>query len=182
MRVIETQLSGPILLEPTVHVDERGFFLETYSAREYAALGIAEPFVQDNHSRSGSGILRGLHFQDRPGQGKLVRVARGSIVDVVVDLRRSSPAFGQHELFELDDDKHRQVYVPVGFAHGFFVLSEVADVVYKVTAYYDPATERGIVWNDPDIAIPWPVPEPQLSQRDRTLPALRDVIEHLPMW
>ena len=182
MRAVETRLSGLVLLEPPVHADERGFFLETYSAREYAALGIAEPFVQDNHSRSGAGVLRGLHFQERPGQGKLVRVARGRIVDVVVDLRRLSPTFGQHEVFELDDVSHRQVYVPVGFAHGFVVVSEDADVVYKVTAYYDATTERGIVWDDPDLAISWPVTRPLLSPRDRDLPRLADVRDRLPAW
>lgn len=182
MRTGETRLSGPIVLEPTMHADERGFFLETYSARDYAALGIDAPFLQDNHSRSGAGVLRGLHFQQEPGQGKLVRVARGRVVDVVVDLRRSSPTFGQHEVFELDDVSHRQVYVPVGFAHGFVVLSEVADVVYKVTAYYDPTTERGIVWDDPDLAIAWPVTRPRLSPRDRELPRLAEIRDRLPDW
>lgn len=182
MRTAETRLSGPILLEPSLHADERGFFLETYSAREYAALGIAEPFVQDNHSRSGAGVLRGLHFQSEPGQAKLVRVARGRIADVVVDLRRSSSTFGEHEIFELEDRSHRQVYVPVGFAHGFVVLSELADVVYKVTAYYDETTERGIVWDDPDLSIAWPETRPRLSPRDRALPRLAEIRDRLPDW
>jgi dTDP-4-dehydrorhamnose 3,5-epimerase len=182
MRTVDTRLVGPILLEPSLHADERGFFLETYSARDYAALGIDRPFVQDNHSRSVGGVLRGLHFQSEPGQAKLVRVARGRIADVVVDLRQSSPTFGQHELFELDDEAHRQVYVPVGFAHGFVVLSDLADVVYKVTAFYDAATERGIAWDDPDLAIAWPVSRPLLSERDRALPRLAEIRDRLPDW
>lgn len=182
MRRGETSLSGPIVLEPSLHADERGFFLETFSARDYAALGIDLPFVQDNHSRSSAGVLRGLHFQQEPGQAKLVRVVRGRIADVVVDLRRSSATFGEHEVFELDDEVHRQVYVPVGFAHGFVVLSDVADVVYKVTAYYETTTERGIAWNDPDLNVAWPVAEPVLSDRDRTLPRFRDIVDHLPPW
>lgn len=154
--------------------DERGFFLETYSRDRYANFGITEEFVQDNHSRSSRGALRGLHYQSSPGQAKLVRVSHGRIWDVVVDLRRSSPTFGEWEAFELDDSAHRQLYVPMGFAHGFCVLSDVADVSYKVSNYYDPDTERGIAWDDPVLAIEWPVTKPIVSSRDESNPVLAD--------
>src|ERR671914_986287 len=153
MRRLETRLEGPILIEPVVHGDERGFFQETYRENVYAELGIHDDFVQDNHSRSKRGIVRGLHFQVGNGMSKLVRCARGAIVDVVVDLRRGSPTFGEWESFELDEENLHQLYCPVGFAHGFCVTSEIADVMYKVDAYYDDATERGIKYDDPEIGI-----------------------------
>ncbi|CAN5163753.1 dTDP-4-dehydrorhamnose 3,5-epimerase [soil metagenome] len=171
---LPTRLSGLILVQPSVHGDERGFFVETYSREAYAAAGVNADFVQDNHSRSSRGALRGLHYQRRPGQAKLVRAARGSIWDVVVDIRPSSQTFGQFEGFELDDVAHRQLFVPIGFAHGFCVLSEVADVTYKVSSPYDGAEERGIAWDDPAVGIPWPVTEPILSARDRSNPPLSE--------
>jgi dTDP-4-dehydrorhamnose 3,5-epimerase len=174
MKVIRTRLAGLVVVEPEIHADERGFFVETYSRERYRSAGIGDDFVQDNHSRSGRGTVRGLHFQMGVGQSKLVRVARGSIWDVAVDLRRDSPTFGAYEAVELDDANHRQLLVPVGFAHGFCVLSEVADVVYRVGSYYDPDRERGLAWDDPDVGIPWPVKEPILSERDRHNPRLAD--------
>jgi dTDP-4-dehydrorhamnose 3,5-epimerase len=174
MRRIETRLEGPILIEPVVHGDARGFFQETYRRREFAELGVLDEFVQDNHSRSGLGVLRGMHFQ--PGQAKLVRCARGSILDVVVDIRRDSPAFGQWESFPLDEEAHHQLYVPDGFAHGFCVTSELADVVYKVSTYYDPASESGFRFDDPEVGIEWPSGlELVVSQRDREAPLLREL-------
>lgn len=175
MRLIQTRLDGPLLIEPQVRSDERGFFVETFSRARYRDAGITPDFVQDNHSRSGAGVLRGLHYQLSPGQAKLVRAARGRIYDVVVDIRRSSPTFGQHEAFDLDDVLHRQLYVPVGFAHGFCVLSSEVDVVYRVSSYYDPSLEVGIAWDDPALRVAWPVEAPMISERDRGLPRLADV-------
>ena len=175
MLILETRLAGLEVLQPHVFVDDRGFFVETYRRADLVAHGITVEFVQDNHSRSARGTVRGLHYQLSPGQPKLIRVARGSIFDVVVDIRRDSPTFGQHETFELDDRLHRQLYVPVGFAHGFCTLSEVADVVYKVGSYYDPAAESGIAWDDPELGIAWPVDDPILSLRDRANPRLRSL-------
>ena len=172
---LPTRLEGLILLEPAVHADERGFFVETYGRDAYRDVGIDVEFVQDNHSRSGRGTLRGLHYQRRPGQAKLVRAARGRIWDVAVDIRPGSSTFGQWEAVELDDESHRQLFVPVGFAHGFCVLSDVADVTYKVSSPYDGAEERGVAWDDPVIGIPWPVDVPILSDRDRSNPRLADV-------
>jgi dTDP-4-dehydrorhamnose 3,5-epimerase len=177
MRALPTRLAGLVLLEPDLFPDARGFFLETYRRSRYSELGIAQEFVQDNHSRSIRGTLRGLHFQADPGQAKLVRVSQGSAWDVVVDLRRSSATFGQWEAFELDDVRHRQLYVPHGFAHGFCVVSEVADVSYKVSSYYDPEKERGLAWDDPEIAVRWPVAQPVVSDRDRANPRLSDLIQ-----
>ena len=177
---LETRIDGLVLLQPEVHGDDRGFLVETFTAREWADAGIDVEFVQDNHSRSSAGILRGLHFQTEPGQAKLVRCLRGRIWDAVVDLRRDSPTYGQWEGHELDDVLHRQLFVPVGFAHGFCVLSEVADVHYRITSYYDPATEAGIAWDDPDVGIEWPVAEPQVSERDATAPRLADIQDELP--
>jgi dTDP-4-dehydrorhamnose 3,5-epimerase len=174
MRRLETRLNGPILVEPAVHGDERGFFVETFRADRLAELGITTTFVQHNHSRSSRGVLRGMHYQI--GLAKHVRCARGRILDVVVDIRRSSPGFGQWEAFTLDDETHHQLFVPAGFAHGFVVLSEVADVVYLQDDYYDPQRDRGIAYNDPDVAIAWPDNLTlQTSQRDRDQPRLRDV-------
>lgn len=182
MKTLATRLSGLLLIEPTLHGDERGFFIETFQAERYRTVGIETSFVQDNHSRSARGTLRGLHFQESPGQAKLVRCARGAIRDIVVDLRRSSPTFGHHESFELDDLAHRQLFVPVGFAHGFVVLSDVADVIYKVSSVYDAGSERGIAWDDPALAIAWGVDHPTLSNRDSSNPTLDAVVEQLPDW
>jgi len=182
MKRLETRLDGPILIEPRVIGDERGFFCETYRREVFAELGIAEEMVQDNHSRSGRGFVRGMHFQIGEGAAKLVRCARGAIVDVMVDIRRGSPTFGEWEAFELTEENMRTVYCPVGFAHGFCVLSDVADVMYKQSNYYADATERGIAYNDPDVAIEWPLPVAELipSQRDATAPLLRDITADLP--
>ena len=179
-RVLKTELSGVVVLEPEVHGDERGFLLESYKAEEWGEAGIDCGFVQDNHSRSGKGILRGLHFQTSPGQAKLVRVSAGRIFDVAVDLRRDSPTFGRWEGWALDDVAHRQMYIPVGFAHGFCVLSDVADVNYKLSNPYDPATEAGIAWDDPDIGVEWPLADPQTSERDRSAPRLAEIADELP--
>jgi dTDP-4-dehydrorhamnose 3,5-epimerase len=163
-----------VLVEPTVHGDARGFFQETYRKQAFAELGIHDDFVQDNHSRSGRGVLRGMHFQ--PGQAKLVRCPRGAILDVVVDIRPGSAGFGGWESVRLDDESHLQLYVPDGFAHGFCVLSELADVVYKVSSYYDPAGESGFRFDDQEVAIAWPVDlELKVSERDRTAPLLSEL-------
>jgi dTDP-4-dehydrorhamnose 3,5-epimerase len=178
---VETLLPGVVAVEPAVHGDERGFLVETYSEPAWSALGIEGPFVQENHSRSTEkGTLRGLHFQTSPGQGKLVRCARGAIFDVAVDLRSGSPTFGQWEGHVLDDQAHRQLWVPVGFAHGFQVLSDVADVSYKLTSLYDPETEAEVAWDDPEIGIEWPLPDPLLSDRDRSAPRLAEIADELP--
>jgi dTDP-4-dehydrorhamnose 3,5-epimerase len=166
VRVIETALEGVRLLEPTVFRDDRGLFLETWRADRFAEVGIADAFVQDNHSRSVRGTLRGLHWQWRKPQAKLVRVATGSIFDVVVDVRRGSPTFGRWLGFEMSADRFTQLYVPVGFAHGFCVTSEVADVEYKCSDVYDPQGEAGLIWNDPGVGIDWPMPTPLLSPKD----------------
>ena len=175
-----TRLEGLVLLTPAKHGDERGFFMETYRADAWAAQGVPTDFVQDNHSRSRRGTLRGMHFQTSPGQGKLVRVARGRVLDVVVDVRRDSPTFGQWEAIELDDESGQQLWIPVGFAHGFCVLSDVADFVYKVTSYFDPATESGFSFADPDVGIEWPDIELIYSERDRDAPRLAEIADSLP--
>ena len=175
MRRVKTQLEGPILLEPDVHGDARGFFLETARANELAELGITDAFVQDNHSRSAHGVLRGMHFQY--GMAKLIRCARGRIFDVLVDIRRGSPSFARWEGFELDDELHHQLYCPDGFAHGFCVLSDVADVVYRCSAYYDPAREDGFRYDDPEVGIQWPAIEPTISERDANAPPLRRLLK-----
>ncbi|MBE2315459.1 dTDP-4-dehydrorhamnose 3,5-epimerase [Solirubrobacter sp. CPCC 204708] len=181
MQRLETRLDGLVLLAPQVHGDERGFFIETFRADVARDHGVPTEFVQDNHSRSRQGTLRGIHFQTHPGQGKLVRVARGRVFDVVVDLRRGSPTFGQWEGVELDDVSGAMLYIPVGFGHGFLVLSEVADFVYKCTNYYDPATEAGIKFNDPDVGIEWPsAVELLYSERDASAPTLAEVADSLP--
>jgi dTDP-4-dehydrorhamnose 3,5-epimerase len=180
MEVLPTRLAGLVLLAPRVFGDERGFFVETYRERDWAAHGIPTRFVQDNHSRSRRGTLRGIHFQTHPGQGKLVRCARGRVLDVVVDLRRGSPTFGEWEAVELDDVRHHQLWIPIGFGHGFCVLSEEADFAYKCTAVYDPQTEAGIRFDDPDVGIEWPAIELVYSERDRTAPRLAEVAEDLP--
>ena len=176
---LATRLAGPLLLQPIVHGDQRGFFLETYRRSVLADLGIEDEFVQDNHSRSRGGVVRGMHFQG--GMAKLIRCARGAIYDVVVDVRRGSPTFGEWEGFELDDATHRQIYCPDGFAHGFCVLSEVADVVYMTSAYYDPAREGGFAYDDPAVGIEWPAGiELSVSERDSRAPALAEIADELP--
>jgi dTDP-4-dehydrorhamnose 3,5-epimerase len=181
MERLPTRLDGPVLLAPTVHGDERGFFVETFRADAWSAAGVPTEFVQDNHSRSRRGTVRGIHFQTHPGQGKLVRAARGKVLDVVVDLRRGSPTFGEWEGVELDDERGHQLYVPVGFGHGFCVLSETADFVYKCTNYYDPATEAGFRFDDPDVGIAWPDDVELLySQRDAEAPRLAEIAGSLP--
>jgi len=177
---LETKLDGVVLVEPVVHGDERGFFVETFSRDAWRELGIEVEFVQQNHSRSRQGTLRGIHFQTEPGQAKLIRCARGEILDVAVDLRRGSPTYGHWEAHRLDDVKHRQLFVPVGFGHGFAVLSEEADVAYQVSSYFDPDTESGIAWDDPDVGVDWEVSEPLLSARDQKAPRLTDVADELP--
>jgi dTDP-4-dehydrorhamnose 3,5-epimerase len=182
MKRLETRLDGPILIEPRKLGDERGFFCETYRRSVFEELGIPEEMVQDNHSRSGYGIVRGMHFQIGQGAAKLVRCARGAIVDVMVDIRRGSPTFGEWEAFPLDEDNGRMAYCPVGFAHGFCVVSDVADVMYKQSNYYADETERGIAYNDPDVAVEWPLPVDELtpSKRDATAPLLREIEDELP--
>src|SRR3954452_17429552 len=181
VRRLDTRLDGLILLEPAVHGDERGFFVETYRRNAFEALGISGEFVQHNHSRSRRGIVRGMHFQRDRGLAKLVRCGRGAILDVVVDLRRGSPTFGEWEAFRLDEENLHQLYCPVGFAHGFVVLSDTADVMYKCSAYYDESIERGIAYDDPDVAIEWPAGiELKVSARDASAPHLRDIENELP--
>ncbi len=175
MNFIPSDLQGVFLIEPDVHRDSRGFFVESYSVESFAKGGIGVTFVQDNHSLSvAKGVLRGMHFQLPPhAQSKLLRATRGAIYDVVVDLRTASPTFGQWRGFELSADNFRQLFVPAGFAHGFCTLSENTEVQYKVDRHYAPASDAGIRWNDPDIAIAWPVADPVLSGRDSAWPLLR---------
>jgi dTDP-4-dehydrorhamnose 3,5-epimerase len=182
MQQLETRLEGPMLLQPATFGDERGFFAETYRRSVLAELGIAEEMVQDNHSRSRRGVVRGMHFQIGDGAAKLVRCARGTIFDVVVDLRRDSPSYGEWEGFELSDENMRIAYCPIGFAHGFCVLSDVADVIYKQSNYYSGDHERGIAHDDPDIAIAWPLhaSERIVSARDAAAPRLSEVAQELP--
>lgn len=176
MKVIETAIDGVKIIEPRVFGDERGFFLETFQARRYAEeAGIDLPFVQDNHSRSAKGVLRGLHFQKTKPQGKLVRVVRGEVFDVAVDVRRDSPTFGRWEAVILSEENKRQFWVPPGLAHGFVVLSETADFEYKCTDYYDPSDEACLIWNDPTVGIEWPLAEPQLSAKDAQGLTLREL-------
>jgi len=174
LRVLSTPLEGVLVLEPKVFRDDRGFFLETFREESLVAAGITVPLIQDNHSRSVKHTVRALHFQTEPGQPKLVRVARGSVFDVVVDMRKSSPTFGQRFEMELSDENHRQLWIPVGFAHGFCVTSDVADFVYRCGSYYDPATEQGILWNSPGLGINWPTDAPILSDRDTRNPAFSE--------
>ena len=181
MRRIESHLRGLILIEPLVHGDARGFFTETYRSSTFAQLGIVDEFVQDNHSRSELGVVRGMHFQVGGGTAKLVYCGRGAILDVVVDLRRGSPTYREWESVTLDDENQRLLYVPVGFAHGFCVLSDDADVIYKQTSYFDPELERGIAWDDPDIGIEWPADVAlRVSDRDASAPRLAAIADELP--
>lgn len=174
MRVNETKLPGVVLVEPRIFEDGRGYFLETYNRARYAAAGIDAAFVQDNHSRSVKGTLRGLHYQTRKPQAKLVWVIEGVIWDVAVDVRLDSPTYGQWVGLELDAQRKQQLFVPAGFAHGFCVVSETAQVAYKCTAVYDPEGQGGVIWNDPTLGIDWPVAEPVLSSKDAELPQLAE--------
>jgi dTDP-4-dehydrorhamnose 3,5-epimerase len=179
-RRLDTEIDGLVVVEPDVHGDERGFLVETFRDDEWRGLGIDAEFVQENHSRSAERILRGLHFQTSPGQAKLVRCLRGRIWDVAVDLRRDSPTYRRWEGHELDDERHRQLFVPVGFAHGFCVLGAEADVAYKLSSLYDPETEAGFAWDDPEVAVEWPISDPVLSDRDRGAPRLAEIADGLP--
>ena len=182
MRLLPTGLAGIVIIEPDVHHDGRGFFLETYHAERYREYGIEGPFVQDNHSRSVAATLRGLHLQVGRAQGKLIRVTEGEIFDVAVDVRRGSPTFGKWMGVTLSAENFRQCYLPAGFAHGFAVVSEVAQVEYKCTDLYDPKSELGIAWNDPAIGITWPVSDPLLSDRDTRHLTLSAVMQRLPVF
>jgi dTDP-4-dehydrorhamnose 3,5-epimerase len=174
LNVIETSLPGVLLIEPKVYADTRGFFMETYQAAHFRAHGIDAAFVQDNHSRSLRGVLRGLHYQEPNPQGKLVRCTRGALYDVAVDIRAGSPQFGKWTAAELTEENRRMMWLPPGFAHGFCALSEIADLVYKCTAFYEAANDRSILWNDPDLGITWPVAKPALSPKDAAAPRLKD--------
>jgi dTDP-4-dehydrorhamnose 3,5-epimerase len=175
VKFVPTDLPDVILVEPDVHRDQRGFFLETYHQRKYAEGGVAGPFVQDNHSRSVRGTLRGLHAQRQHPQGKLVRAVEGEMFDVAVDIRPASPTFGRWVGVRLSGENFRQLYIPPGFAHGFCVLSEIVHVEYKCTDFYRPEDEIGVAWDDPDIGIAWPIRDPVISGKDRALPRLRDL-------
>ncbi|MFG0805427.1 dTDP-4-dehydrorhamnose 3,5-epimerase [Pseudomonas fluvialis] len=177
MKVLETVLPGVLIIEPKVFGDARGFFLESYQAERYRQLGIAHTFVQDNHSRSARGVLRGLHFQRSRPQGKLVSVSRGSVYDVAVDINPASPTCGQFVAVELNDENHRQLWIPPGYAHGFCVLSDIADFQYKCTDYYIPEDEGGLLWNDPQVNIPWPIEQPLLSAKDQRNPTLAQLLD-----
>ena len=179
MKFLPTELPGVIVIEPLVHRDARGFFIESYHGPRYREHGIALPFVQDNHSKSRRGTLRGLHGQSPKPQGKLVRVIEGEIWDVAVDVRLGSPRFGSHVSTVLSAENFRQIYVPPGVLHGFCVTSEVAQVEYKVTSVYDPSCDFGVRWNDPELAVPWPIADPVLSEKDALAPLLRDVRDRL---
>lgn len=183
MNVKETKLPGVLILEPKVFSDDRGYFIETWNIKRYEQAGIPGPFVQDNISFSQKGILRGLHFQYPQSQGKLIQVLSGEVLDIIVDIRVGSPSYGQWIGEILSESNHRQLYVPLGFAHGYCVTSETAHFSYKCTDFYNPATEHGIIWNDPDIGIEWPTAEPVLSAKDKAYPRLRDLKpENLPQF
>ena len=178
LAAVATFLPGIILIQPKVYADARGFFLETYSKEKYENIEIRETFVQDNHSFSKKGTLRGLHFQAGEGQAKLVRVTRGEVFDVAVDIRPKSPTFGKWIGIHLSEKNDKQIYIPVGFAHGFCVLSETAEVLYKCSSKYSPDKEKGIMWNDPDIGILWPIKKPVLSKRDKNNPSFQKWIKN----
>jgi dTDP-4-dehydrorhamnose 3,5-epimerase len=180
VRVVSTDLQGVLIIEPDVHRDARGYFLETYHSERYAAAGIPGPFLQDNHSRSTGGTLRGLHLQVRRPQAKLIRVIEGEVFDVAVDVRRGSASFGRWVAVNLSAENFKQCYIPAGFAHGFCVLTPVAQVEYKCSDLYDHAAEVGIAWDDPALGIPWPVAAPVLSDRDRRHPKLSEQLDRLP--
>ncbi|RKG67427.1 dTDP-4-dehydrorhamnose 3,5-epimerase [Corallococcus sp. CA054B] len=174
MKVTPLAIPDVLLIEPKVFGDDRGFFLESFHAKRYADVGVVGPFVQDNLSRSVKGTLRGLHFQEPNAQGKLVQCLAGAVWDVAVDIRKGSPTFGRWVAAELTGENKHQLWVPAGFAHGFCVVSDSADFFYKCTALYSPESERSVAWNDPDLAIPWPVKEPLLSPKDQRAPRLKD--------
>ena len=177
IQVLPTEIADVVILEPQVFGDDRGFFMETYHREKFTDLGLDFTFVQDNLSRSKKNVLRGLHYQLMTPQGKFVTAVRGKIFDVAVDVRRGSPTFGKWFGAVLSEENKRQMMIPEGFAHGFCVLSDEADVLYKCTGYYDPADDRGILWSDPDLAIEWPVGDPLLSEKDLRLPTLRQLPE-----
>ena len=180
MNVISTSLEGVLVLEPKVFHDGRGFFTETYNAERYAEAGIAVDFVQDNHSRSSHGTLRGLHAQTNRPQDKLLRVSQGAIFDVAVDIRRGSPTFGEWFGVELSAENFKQIFVPIGFAHGFCVLSDFAEVQYKCSDLYDPSGELRLRWDDPEIAVRWPISDPVLSDKDAAALPLSELMDSLP--
>ncbi|MBW3605145.1 MAG: dTDP-4-dehydrorhamnose 3,5-epimerase [Actinobacteria bacterium] len=183
MDITDGRIHGLKVIDPRVFADDRGWFCETFSAHRYTAAGIDHTrFVQDNHSRSRQRVIRGLHTRSELRESKLVRCARGTVFDVAVDLRPWSPTFLQWQGFELDDRAHRQLLIPPGCAHGFQALSPIADVCYRVDAYYDPTMQLAIRWNDPDLAIPWPLEDPVLSDKDRAAPTLADVRDHFARW
>ncbi|NPV26678.1 MAG: dTDP-4-dehydrorhamnose 3,5-epimerase [Firmicutes bacterium] len=183
MKIYKTNLPGVVIIEPQVFTDHRGFFLETWNQKRYAEAGLPETFVQDNLSFSIKGVLRGLHFQYPHGQGKLVYVLQGEVYDVAVDIRVGSPTFGQWVGVNLSAQNNRQLYIPEGFAHGFCVLSDWAMFAYKCTDFYNPSTEGGVLWNDPEIGIEWPVNEPILSEKDRQYPRLEEISpDRLPQY
>jgi dTDP-4-dehydrorhamnose 3,5-epimerase len=175
LKASRTELEGVLLIEPTIHGDCRGRFFESYKKEEYHAFGIEDDFVQENQSLSQKNVLRGLHYRIEPEQAKLVRVIRGEVFDVVVDMRKKSPTFGKWQGFILSESNHIQLYIPVGFAHGFCVLSDTAEFLYKVTEYYSAEKEKGIIWNDPDIGIDWPISDPILSEKDKINPRLKSL-------
>ena len=181
--ITETELAGVLVIEPAVYGDSRGFFLETFNQKRYAEAGLDRQFAQDNHSRSGRGVLRGLHYQLNRPQGKLVMAIKGEIFDVAVDIRRGSPTFGKWVGVNLSEENHKQIFVPEGFAHGFCVLSETADVVYKCTDIFIPGDDHGILWSDETVGIDWPISEPALSEKDAKNPRLAEVdSDHLPVY
>ncbi len=184
MKIIQTKLQGCVIIEPRVFGDDRGFFLETFQANRYKdEVGIKLSFVQDNHSRSVKGVLRGLHFQKKKPQGKLVRVVRGEVYDVALDIRKGSPTFGEWEAVILSEDNKKQFWIPPGFAHGFIVLSDTADFEYKCTDYYDPDDEVSVLWSDPDLGINWPKIDVKLSAKDCNALRLKDLsLENLPKY
>jgi dTDP-4-dehydrorhamnose 3,5-epimerase len=182
VKVTALDIPGVSLIEPTVFRDDRGLFCETFHGQRYADAGLVKPFVQDNFSRSIRGTLRGLHYQEPHAQGKLVMALEGAVYDVVVDIRRGSPTFGRWHAVELSSDNYRQLYIPPGCAHGFCVTSEQASVLYKCTDFYSPQDERGIIWNDPALAIPWPVATPLLSPKDGRYGSLEAMAAHLPLY
>lgn len=179
MKIIETPLKDAVIIEPKIFGDERGYFFEVYQKKRYQELGFALEFVQDNRSKSIKNVLRGLHFQKTKPQGKLVSVTQGSVFDVAVDLRPESPTFGQHHSVILSEENFLQFYIPPGFAHGFCVLSDTASFQYKCTDYYDPTDESGLIWNDPDLGIEWPVSNPVVSAKDCFLPSLASIKEKI---
>ena len=181
MKIETTPLAGVLIVTPRVFPDDRGCFKEIYNQQHYAAAGLTLPFVQANHSRSRQHVLRGLHFQTRKPQAKLVTCLRGCIFDVVVDLRRAAPTFGRHYALELSDENHRQLFVPIGYAHGFCVVSESADVMYQCSDYYDPAGEGGVLWSDPALDIAWPIKCPVISTKDANLPTLDKISSSLAL-